>query len=995
MSVGTAVLLERAFVFSVSARAVLAVAALALSVTFALVAGGAVSGIDAEGASYDEARANPGRAVFDNDFASFPAAQVPSGATRIDWTFTDGGAKVATVDPWPREGTAAVLGPYAGEPELAVALDTDLPVENATLPYAPLDALVLPPSNYSALLPDRADQARVAFVPGTGDGDVATQAVPWRGVAHYFEAGAAQIAEGLAILVLVTGAVATLLSSGLVYLEVAARSRDLATVKALAGPSVVRRLIVMRTLVLVAGGLVAGTAAAFLILRLARTAVPGLAGNIPFTYLAATWLVVGLGASTAGILAGLRAGRRATLRSTGGAAVAVRRFPGPVSFLVVTPRLFASVVAASAVTVAILGVVMGTVAIPDRIFGGADASEVYIAEGGGNPLRATVDRFLATHAHVLDEVDAVLPETYAPSIWNGHPLMVKGTDLALWQRYTDPLLREGAWPTAPGEGTLGIVKARATGIGVGDTLVLPASYHVGVEQVRIVGVHTTGGIEDDQLFVDLDTAGRLAGIPADKATGIRARLADPETKWADIATSGIQVAQLRISPDNPVALTPAVATFTVINFDPQPRARTIDLRVNGGVETTFQMELEGHSTRTFQLPFTVPNLDRLVVEINPTTQVQTSQGNILLETPDVARPGESFEVTVKKRDGDPVADAQILVDGAVATRTNGQGRAALTIREPTLATLSVQSAQGSGGVLLRVAPPEWDDGPYLVNERIHVGPPSAHDDESFKVDVHVTLANLGGQRFNGTVAWTVEGNDQANRSVVLESGRRAPFQAGVTVPYGGAIVAVLDGSEHVDAARPSSPDAPPSTGGAPAPPRTIEDVLAEKRAAATQAREVGAGRTSTFLTQVFATLQDAALVIVLVTLAHGGTLVWVSVLREVRERDAVVRLLHDLGADGDQVRRRAVRDVVLAVTPALVAGLALAAMALKWAAAYGFPAAFGHTLPGGRFGLFLRTGLVLLAIAVLAAIYGVHRVGGRSTLVVRPRPLGTWLEHEP
>lgn len=985
-------LLARAFVFSLSSRAALAVAALALSVTFSLVAGGAVSGIGAEGATYDEARSNPGHAVFEPNFEAAPRSSFPAGGVLVDWVQWTNGTKLATVDPWPLAGPVAVLGPYAGAAELRAAKLTGMTIENASLPYAPLDALVLPLVNFSAFAPDRAGMARVGFVPGPSDPGPGQESIPWRGVALYFEQGAAQIANGLAALVLVTGAVATLLSSGLVFMEVAARSRDLATVRALAGPTVMRRLIVMRTLVLVAAGLVVGTAVALVMLRLAQAAIPGVGGSIPIAHLVATWLVVGVGASTAGSLAGLRAGRMVTLRSAGSKAITVRRFRGPISFLLVTPRLFAGVVAASAVTVAILGVVVATTEIPNQIFSGADESEIYIAEGEGNPLRGTVDRFLATNAGVMDEVMVALPETYAPTTWQGQPVMFKGTDFERWIAYTGPKLRAGEWPAAPGEATVGIVKARTAGINIGLELVVPASYRIGVEAIRVVGIHATGGIEDDQFFVDLDTAGKLAGLPANKVTGMRAKLVDPETHWQDIAPTGLQITALQLTPEGPVALTPAVATFSATNFSPQAQSRSASLRVNGAVEETVHISLGGHSSETFRIPFTVPDTPRVVVEVNPTTETSTAQGTLLFDAPAVARPGVPFPVRVQGQAGRAIEGAEILVDGVPSTATSDDGRASLSIPDARLATISVQSPQGSGGILLRVAPSEWDAVAHLVAERIDASPPSAHNETHFAVDVRVTIINLGGAEFQGIVNWTADGAVQDNRSVGLASARRAPFQAQVTLPYPGGDVAVLGEVRAVQATRAAADGNPEPGEAVVAAPQTIEDVLASKRAAALAAREVDEDRTSTFLSQVFAKVQDAAVVIVLVTVAHGGTLVWVSVLREIRERDSVVRLLKDLGADTDQVRRRAFRDVLLSVIPALIVGLGGAAIVVALAARYGFPAAFGHTLPMGAWGLFVRTGLALLGVAVAAAAYGVHMAAVPGAISVRRRPLRELLE---
>lgn len=204
--------------------------------------------------------------------------------------------------------------------------------------------------------------------------------------------------------------------------------------------------------------------------------------------------------------------RRRALRVTLRIVWASLRFRGPrvvVAFVALT--LGASLPA----------VMVGLQAVPGRF---ARELETY----GPNLLvvpkaSAALDRASLT---VLDQAVADgRMTTYAPFValaakTGERDVAVLGTPLGDARSRAPWWVVEGAWPDGPSSAVLGANAATKLRLGPGDTLTLRTRY--GTASLQVAGLLRTGGSEDDQVLVEVDTARRLAGRP-DLISFIRAR----------------------------------------------------------------------------------------------------------------------------------------------------------------------------------------------------------------------------------------------------------------------------------------------------------------------------------------------------------------------------------------------------------------------------------------------------------------------------------------
>ncbi len=89
---------------------------------------------------------------------------------------------------------------------------------------------------------------------------------------------------------------------------------------------------------------------------------------------------------------------------------------------------------------------------------------------------------------------------------------------------------DGAWPRddAPGVALVGAAVAARLGLRPGDSIDLSAGRQA--HPVRVVGVVTTGGDEDEQMFVPLPTAQSLAGLDGGADRVLVSALVEPEEK---------------------------------------------------------------------------------------------------------------------------------------------------------------------------------------------------------------------------------------------------------------------------------------------------------------------------------------------------------------------------------------------------------------------------------------------------------------------------------
>lgn len=995
------VLLARAFILQASPRALLAILAVAISVAYGILAMGAAGLLGASPAAFEAAESERGTLLVAPDGGSIPTHGLPPGAVVLTEGTRDG-ARLVTLEPWPYDGVA-FIGEYARGPRPALPEGANLSWSTDPRPYLAGDAYNLPRDAFDAHAPDNVTPV-AAYVPGDEAVTVAgLRSGPWEGGAAFYEQGAAEIERDLMLLVIATGLVGGMLVGGFVRLEVLARQAELRTVASVAGHPTVRRIVRLRAVTLAATGSVLGVVGALTAARIVQTAMPGAGFTVPWEGIL---LAVGVTLAT-GTLLGFTAAS-ATLRDEGASGrQRVRRFPGPVRFLVVSPRVFPGVFAATFVAVTVLSAFAGALAVPGALFG-AEEDEAVLVEGTGNPLRGKADRFLGEHGATLEAVNATMPITFAPTVLPTGPVLVKGTAFEAWRHWTDASLVDGRWADAHGEATVGVRAARTHGLAPGDTVVLPASYRADHAVVRIVGVHATDDLADDELVTDLDTAGRLADYPRAFVTLVHVRMDDPTVDPRGLSVArGVQVVDVAFEPKNPAPLAPATVRIEVANFGPGPAARDLTVRINGAVSAATHVALEGQERRTLRLQVVMPAAEDYTLQVNPTRQEQAGAAQLVVDAPLRATPGERFPVAVTDTDGDPVR-ALILVDGAIQTGTDDAGVATVTIDDPGIHTVSALDRDRTGGTQVQVAPASWADEAQVVVRTLFLTGTTAVNETHYGAKLAARVDNPSGVDHDAPLDIMVDDDVTGTVRVQVASGNITTVTFQATVPLGehtvglGDATLVLVRNETVaadtgDSGGGSGGDAATDPSGGDD--TTEEPTDFESAVDAIRRENSGGGGPAAadpsraFLQDVFTRLDVAGSLVVLVTFLHTGALVWVSLHREVREREPVQASLRGVGMGLAARRQRAIRDTILATIPAVAAGVAAGVGAMMYAHSRSFPAAFGHALPvADDLSVALRAGLVVLVLAVAAALHAVRGFRDR-TPPARPRTdIPTFLE---
>lgn len=946
------VLVARAFVLGLNGRAALAVLLVAMSVGYAVLAGSAVGGLQGAGETIDPALALRRPLVAQPGLAPFPAPAPAEGRVVLVHADTPE-AVVGTVQPWPY-GRTLVRGPYA--PPLPGSLAAlGLPL-NATgpSPEAPWTWILVPPDIFAAQHPSLAGMATMVVdaAPAPGPRSPLTPA----GGAFY-DLGAEQVYASLHLLVLAMGLTVAVFAGGVLRLETLARQADLAALEALGGAAAARRAVLLRATWLVglgvgiglAGGAALGWAASIALHRAAIAAPP--------------WLLLEVGgvAFAAGLLAGgwgsLLALRAPLARRLGGRTTGARRFPGPVRFLLVTPRLAPAAFAAALVLASISTVVLAAANVPVTIFEPEDGTRV-IGRAAGNPFRGSADRFFGEHATLLPGVDAASPETLVPTVIGGRPVVVRGVALEAWQRLSGASLLEGHWAEFPGEATVG-VRLRGPGLAPGDEVVVPGAYRATARLLRIVGVHAGAELSDDELVTDLDTAGDLAGLAPEHVHFIRLKATDDAWMQA-LAGPVVLVTDLSVDPPSPVPRTQAVAVARVVNLASVPAARSLALRVDGVIASTGVAQLDARGEGEVRLPFRVPDAPFLALEVNPSLNVSTASGGLRVVAPETVGVNTTFRVEVRDDAGGPVAGADVTL-GAQREVTDAAGVAQLLAKASGPLHIEVRAGALRGGALSYAVEAAWALSAHLALSQ-HAVTAAVPLGEGLRYSLALTVVNLGGAPFQGAVEAFANGTRVGSATVSVAAREEVTVEVDVLVPRGtdevevlGATIALPEG-----VATPERPGSP-GTGAL-----TVAEALAARRAAAAPAVTTIGG--SQLVDDLFATLEPSVSVVLLATLVHSGAGLVVAVLREVRERQEVLRTLLAIGAPTASVAGRAARDAIISAGPPIVAGAAVGAFGLHALQPLGFPAAFGHTIPlGATTGVFAWSVASLVIAAALAA----------------------------
>lgn len=969
-------------VLSLDRRAVLAVAGVAVSVAYTLVAASVVGGLkDSQSALAAGLQDNDLIGVGPDggtvDVARLPRAPdhqifvVSAGGRTF---YVDSGAEALT----PGNATA---GPSAGlrNGESVVVGDRTLRVvARETSPGASPAWIRIGSQDWEGLAGRSLGQPHVVVYTSHDDalrrglGAAGLEAAAAPATLDYYAKGADQLTAAVSTTVFASTAVIFLLTATFLHLDLQARRRSFATLRLFGGPAYVRRLMAGR------GAFVLGVAHAMALL--ATLALLRLLDRADAVNLELPWaralasLAITLGGGVAAITV-VVVRMPARLRAT---ELTVARPPDvPVGLrpVLVSWRAAIPVMVAALVCAASLGVALGVSDVPFQIFGNRGAEVV--AATSGNPLRGEVDAFMGLHMRNVEDFLGASPEIFAPTVIQGRPFMVRGIDWASLVSLDDVRLASGHPPQGFGEVLLGRHAARELGASVGARLLVPAAYTTYVLQATVVGIADSEGILADAVMVDLPTARALTGIQADSANIIRYRI-DPEffrETGRDVTLpTGIEVTDLRLNPPRPVSGQDAIVEVRIVNFDQLGRTRVLTLSVNGVPMDDLAASLPGRSEGSVNMTFRVPDVPRLEIRVNPHLSAEAAPRAYNVTAPARAALGSEVVVRVVELSGSPAAGVTVSSDEQSAV-TDGTGTARLAMPTPGNRTLLAEGPAGRGAAYVLVLRPGDENASRL--DWLDLNGPTETIEGPWTATA--TIQNLGGATFDGLLPVPINGTTITSGAVRVEPGARTRVEITLDLKEGRHFIGPPSAQLTVHVRVPGAGSSGGGTDEEESPEGlTVEDLL-ELRRVRGRPREAPADPVAAFLGDTYENFNAALTVVVLATILHSGLVLVAAVQREIEERTPRIGTLLAVGAHRVALRDRIVREyaTVGGIGAALgtLAGIGLASVAAE----LGFLKGFGHALAPRASAIFaLSVWFVNVVVLVATALLAGERVRERT-----------------
>lgn len=545
------------------------------------------------------------------------------------------------------------------------------------------------------------------------------------------------------------------------------------------------------------------------------------------------------------------------------------------------------------------------------------------------PGKGTLDAAFADHVVNLPGVHNVSVEVFALTGIQGHSAFVRGANATLFLRFEGATLVEGRLPAAPDEALAGRAFAASFGLRVNDSLVVPGMLaHVGVP-VKLVGVYDTPGPARDHLLVSLDAGRAIAGVGDGAGHVIRVEADDAEAvrRFVDSPTPVFSYDHVNISAAKLVPGQRVHVVGNLTNWGRESGTKLAEVRAGGEVVARHAYDLQARQTVRVDLEFVLEKPGATQIQINPTFAVDVREPRAALTLPPSVLVGDSFVVTARDIDGNPLPDLDVSF-GARANRSGADGN--VTFVADTLGDFDVVASRG--GEPYAVAPLHVgsvdEEGPRVplgrvesIRERsdLHV------ENESFVVDVGV--ANRGAE---GNVTPDLRLDGEPLDLPTLHLGAGGTRDLAVTIPplEPGRHKLVADqGRVQLDFKVYSRATA-------------HGDWLRDHAEAGAQA--VAPQAASDYFSQV---LGNVSLAIFLLSLASGGLAAAgaAAVLaRHLGERVRSVGTLQALGATRQQVLAQASREAARWGALAAAIGLGAGILLARAIELTGLVRAFGH-----------------------------------------------------
>lgn len=835
----------------------------------------------------------------------------------------------------------AVAMPLAPDPPLPAGSWTR---SSVALPLIPSTAVLVSPQ---ALTDTSVDAAWVKSEAGRQAAlDAGLLTAPATGTAAFALQGIEQVRQGTWLLVLLTIPVVAFVGLAFADLEARDQLRRSGVLAALGRPGLASVLLVLRLGVLVA--LAAGVACLVAVGVLAKTgsvdrsdlpllalvALPGLAG-----WLLGSWR-----------MHFLTRGAAQTLRT----AATVPRSPllpglNPLRQpLVLGLRALPGLCLAALLFVADVGFPLAIGAVPASFTG--PPGELTVTSTPEAVLTGRTLEAFAGLSQQLPQLDAAVAEVLVLTSIASHPILLRGSSWPDAKVFHDLRLERGSSPN-DGELVLGTGAARRLELAVGDSVLVPASQRAYAVQLRVVGVYAATQPFDDEGWVSLPTGRDLAGLGPDAVTVVRFK---PETVAALSAlaprTADVQLVNLRVEPDPPVAGAPVTVRLDAVNLGSVSGRRDVALRFDGVAVATQSVLVPAQSAQAIELrAIAPPHAFRL--DVNPTRTLIPAANPWTLEAPALVFDDTGVRV-VARRDGIPAAGVTVSLlhaDGRLVanaqTDENGSARFApqrvghYTARLPDDAAASMVVGAAADRTRAKIVV----ESVWTAPSRLPMGATA----QAFAL-----VRNVGGVAGTQAVSLTLDGAVVAAQPATVESGATAVVGVYLTPAPGRHVFGAGNRTASLDVAFAATAPLPPAPGSPVHQGQTLARHAADEVLGNTRTVLVGLGVTALLSSMALSSL---------------------ALLRVLASRADVLPVLGALGLTAAQLRRRIAAEAAALGVVAGGIGLLVAVAAFALSRWLQMPLAFGHTLPTPVTPLFCLQVLVGMGTVAGVAAYVASR----------------------
>ncbi|HET6398172.1 MAG TPA: hypothetical protein VFH47_01295, partial [Candidatus Thermoplasmatota archaeon] len=596
--------------------------------------------------------------------------------------------------------------------------------------------------------------------------------------------------------------------------------------------------------------------------------------------------------------------------------------------LVLGTRILAPILLAGLLFVVDVGLPLAIASVPAAVTGGD--GEAVVTANPQSLLFSSTAMARANAARHAPAIDEVVAEVLVPTVLDGLPLLVRGGDWGSLASFHGLRITEGSSPLAGGV-ALGERLAARRGLGVGDTLVLPATTRPYAAALTVSGIYDGPGLLADEAVLPLADAQDLAGLRPDTVTVVRAR---PDTPQAmDALTrrdAEVAVTRVEVFPESPPAGTLATIRVTAVNLGAQAGTRILDVRVDGRSVGRVQADVPGWGERTFDLRFVAPP-GRHVVEVNPTVEVTPAPGALRLSAAPLQFDDEPLRVQAHDPNGGPIGgvrvrlhpDAEAAAQGAgvlAEATTDSSGTATFRTVGPG-AYVAATDAASPAAVQVLVGAAEDRDRARLVVQRLWTVPPQPTAGEL--ATAYASVVNLGGREAEHPVRITLDGGIIHDEALRVPPGATAVAEALFSARSGNHTLAAGAQELTLRIQPPRNPDRNPATGDDARPSTGLRKSAADAVLGDARRALLGLGGTA---------------------LASSVVLLGLSAARTVQGRRHVLPALWALGLTPEDLRRRAVLEGAALGAVAAIASLAAGWLLFSAAALAQWPLAFGHAL---------------------------------------------------